>query len=69
MKNPIELADLKIGDRVRLVRGMQRGLKATISVVNGDGSYCLIGDWTKHTGFVRVNYGPIERDCLEKLVD
>ncbi|MCL6436765.1 MAG: hypothetical protein K6T90_21645 [Leptolyngbyaceae cyanobacterium HOT.MB2.61] len=69
MKNPIELADLKIGDRVRLVRGMQRGLKATISVVNGDGSYCLIGDWTRQTGFVRVNYGPVERDCLEKLAD
>ncbi len=67
MKNPLELADLKIGDRVRLVCGMQRGYKATISVVNGDGSYCLIGDWTRQTGFVRVNYGPIGREFLEKL--
>jgi len=57
---------LAVGDRVRLVRGSMRGHTATIAAVN-DGACFLIGDWTQQTGFVRVKYGPVEPEHLEKL--
>jgi hypothetical protein len=57
---------LKVGDRVRLVRGSMRGHAATIAAIN-DGAYFLTGDWTKQTGFVLVKYGPVEPESLEKL--
>ncbi len=67
MNKSAQVTKFQIGDRVRLVQGCLRGYEATISVVNPDGSCCVIGDWTKQTGFTRVNYGPIDNDCLEKV--
>jgi transcription antitermination factor NusG len=67
MMNPAQSAELRIGDRVRLVRGLLRGQTARITGVNNDGSYFLIGDWTRYTGFVSVHCGPVDRDRLEKL--
>ncbi len=67
MNKSAQVKEFQIGDRVRLIQGSLRGYEATISVVNGDGSYCVIGDWTKQTGFVLVNYGPIEADYLQKI--
>ncbi len=67
MSKSAQVTEFQIGDRVRLVQGSLRGYEATISVVHEDGSYCVIGDWTKQTGFVLVNYGPIEAECLQKV--
>ncbi|XHX81135.1 MAG: hypothetical protein RBJ76_14705 [Stenomitos frigidus ULC029] len=57
---------LNVGDRVRLVRGTMRGHTATIATAK-NGAYFLIGDWTQQTGFVLVNYGPVEPQDLKKL--
>ncbi len=67
MSKSAQVTEFKIGDRVRLIYGLLRGYEATVSVVHEDGSCCVIGDWTKQTGFVQVNYGPIEADCLQKV--
>ncbi|UBF24134.1 hypothetical protein K9N68_20705 [Kovacikia minuta CCNUW1] len=67
MMNSIHSTELKVGDRVRLVRGSLRGQTARITRINHDGSYFLIGDWTQYTGFVSVPCGPVEPDRLEKL--
>ena len=62
----IRRTTFKVGDRVRLVRGTMRGHTATIAAAR-NGGYFLIGDWTKQTGFVLVNYGPVDADSLNKL--
>lgn len=65
-RTALNVGALNVGDRVRLVRGTMRGHTATIAAANS-GVYFLIGDWTQQTGFVLVNYGPIELDDLKKL--
>jgi len=67
MMNLTHSVDLQVGDRVLLAAGMLRGRTAKISAVNEDVTYFLIGDWTKQTGFVLVNYGPVDRQSLKKL--
>ena len=66
MKSLEAMCDLKVGDRIRLVRGLLGGQTGRVSHISEDGSYWLIGDWTQKTGFVRVPYGPIGREWLEK---
>jgi hypothetical protein len=66
MMKSMQRTALSVGDRVCLVRGTMRGHTATIAVAK-NGAYFLIGDWTQHTGFVLVNYGPVEPDDLKKL--
>lgn len=66
MMKLIQRTAFSAGDRVRLLRGPMRGHTATISAAK-NGGYFLIGDWTKQTGFVLVNYGPVEPDALKKL--
>ncbi|HEY9896810.1 MAG TPA: hypothetical protein V6D34_15615 [Candidatus Sericytochromatia bacterium] len=66
MMKSIQRTALNVGDRVRLVRGTLRGHTATIAAAK-NGAYFLIGDWTQQTGFVLVNYGPVEPDDLKKL--
>jgi hypothetical protein len=65
MMNPTKTSELKVGDRVRLVRGLLRGQTARITMINDDGSCFLLGDWTQYTGFVSARCGPVDRDRLE----
>lgn len=58
---------LNVGDRVKILSGTMRGHTGRVSEIHSDGSYYLIGDWTQITGFVLVNYGPIEAEALEKI--
>ncbi len=67
MMNPTKTSELKVGDRVRLVRGLLRGQTARITVVNDDGSCFLLGDWTQYTGFVSAQCGPVDQDRLEVI--
>ncbi len=58
------LIQFQVGDRVKLVRGVMRGHKATVSKVDPEG-YWLLGDWTKQTGFTQVLYGPVDSSWLQ----